>query len=219
VKRLQIESLGARIVDTGQDLAAAETEARRYVRGKQNFYYIHDPTDPVLPLGPATIACEILEQLPQTDSIVVPVGDTALIRGIAAALRHLKPETLVIGVQAEAAAAYYFSWKAGYAVPKHQYETVADGLATSTPVAENVRQIKETVDEFCLVSDREMLNAMRVLLAEEGITSEPAGAAATVALVSGKLVRTGRLLVLLVTGGNPSPEVPKQVKDELGSHR
>jgi threonine dehydratase len=207
VKRSCIEKLGARVVESGRDLATAEGEARQYVLGKQGLYYLHDPSDPVLPMGPATIASEILEQLPQADTIVVPVGDTALIRGIATTVRWVKPEVTVVGVQAKGAPAYYLSWKAGYVVPAPSAETIADGLASSVPLFTNVQQIKRLVDEFCLVSDEEMLNAMRVLRLQEGVLSEPAGAAAAAALLSGKAGRVGARTVLLVSGANSSPDL------------
>src|SRR5256712_1231714 len=103
VKRARIAALGAKIVEEGAaDLSAAFEQAAACSR-TQGFYFLNDATDPDLPAGPATIALEIFEQLPSVDTIVVPMGDTALIRGVAATAKHLSPTVRIIGVQAEQA--------------------------------------------------------------------------------------------------------------------
>lgn len=109
VKRGRIATLGAEIVESGgSDLAAAFELAAEYAK-RPGVYFLNDATDAYLPAGPATIGCEILEQLPEASSIVVPMGDTTLIRGIAAAVKQLAPRVKIIGVQAERAPAYYQS--------------------------------------------------------------------------------------------------------------
>jgi threonine dehydratase len=168
---------------------------------------LDDATDPDLPAGPATIGCEIVEQLPEVDAIYVPMGDTALIRGVASAVRHLANQKVrIIGVQPERAPAYYLSWKRGEAVSTETCDTIADGLATRTPDAENVREIRELVDDVCLVSEQEMLGAIRHLLFEEHVTAEPSGAAATAVLLQANADMRGNT-VALVTGANVTPEV------------
>lgn len=116
VKRARIANLGAAIVERGMsDLTAACKEASAYSQ-KEGVYFLNDATDPDLPAGPATIAWEILDALPSTDTIYVPMGDTALIRGVAAAAKQGSPKIKIIGVQAESAPAYFLSWKKGEAV-------------------------------------------------------------------------------------------------------
>jgi len=203
VKRARIAELGAKIVECGPDLAAAFRAASEYAR-RDGVYLLNDATDPDLPAGPATIACEVLEQLPQADSIYVPMGDTALIRGVATAAKQISPEVRIIGVQAERAPAYYLSWKKGEVVGTDTCDTIADGLATRTPEADNVRAIRELVDDIRLVSEQQMLAAIRHLRQKEHITAEPAGAATTAAwLQEGR----GNKVVLLVTGANVAPDV------------
>jgi len=206
VKRARIAALGAKIVEEGAaDLSAAFEQAAACSR-TQGFYFLNDATDPDLPAGPATIALEIFEQLPSVDTIVVPMGDTALIRGVAAAAKHLSPTVRIIGVQAEQAPSYFLSWKHGQAVPTETCNTIADGLSTRIPEPDNVRAICELVDEVVLVTDSQMLAAIRHLALDEHIIAEPAGAAATAALLHAKF-QCGRHTVLLVTGANISPEV------------
>ena len=204
VKRARVAALGATITESGRDISDAVAEASRYARG-DGVYYLSDATDPDLPAGPATIACEILEQAPDTDVIYVPMGDTALIRGIGAAARFLAPAVRVIGVQAESAPAYARSWTEGRVVTTPTCDTVADGLATRTPEADNVRAIRELVADVQLVSDAQMLAAIWHLLLEEHLVAEPAGAATTAALLQSRPL-PGRRIVLLVTGANIAPD-------------
>ena len=206
VKRARIAALGARIVEDGAaDLRAAFEQAAAHAEDP-GVYFLNDATDPDLPAGPATIALEILEQLPSADTIVVPMGDTALIRGVAAVAKQLSAAIRIVGVQAVRAPSYYLSWKEGRAIPTDTCDTIADGLATRIPEHENVRAIRELVDEVVLVSEDEMLAAIRHLALEEHVVAEPAGAAATAALLHEKLV-PGERTVLLMTGANVTPDV------------
>lgn len=206
VKRARIAGLGAAIVEKGSaDLAAAFEAALEHSR-KTGAYFLNDATDPVLPAGPATIGCEILEQLPETQAVYVPMGDTALIRGAAAAIKQKNPAVKIFGVQAETAPSYFLSWKSGVATATEACDTIADGLATRTPDAENVSAIRELVDEVILVSDEEMLRAIGFLVMEEHVVAEPAGAAATAALLQRKTQMNGNS-VALVTGAN----IPREI--------
>jgi threonine dehydratase len=206
VKRGKIASLGAQIVESGgTDLAAAFELANEYAR-RPGVYFLNDAADADLPAGPGTIGCEILEQLPEVSAIVVPMGDTALIRGIAAAVKQIAPRVRIIGVQAERAPAYYRSWKEDRVVGTETCDTIADGLATRTPDAANVREIRNLVDEVVLVSEEQMLRAIEILLIEEHVLAEPAGAASTAALLNGGS-DFGDNVVLVVSGANISREV------------
>jgi threonine dehydratase len=206
VKRGKIASLGAEIVERGgADSAAAFELAAQYAK-RQGVYFLNDATDMDLPAGPGTIGCEILEQLPGVGAIVVPMGDTALIRGIAAAVKQIAPRVKMIGVQAERAPAYYRSWKEDRVVGTETCDTIADGLATRTPDAANVRDVKSLVDDVVLVSEEQMLRAIEILLVDEHVLAEPAGAASTAALL-GECAELGDNVVLVVSGANISRDV------------
>jgi len=206
VKRGRIAGLGAEIVESGGgDLASAFALAAEYAK-QPGVHFLNDATDEDLPAGPATIGCEILEQLPETNAIFVPMGDTALIRGIAAASKQLAPQVKIIGVQAEQAPSYYLSWKEGKVVGTETCDTIADGLATRTPEAANVRDVRSLVDDVVLVSEEQMLRAIETLLVEEHVLAEPAGAASTAALLRGRAV-CGDRVALVVSGANISREV------------
>jgi len=206
VKREKIAALGANIIDVdGADLNAAFQEARAYSE-KAGVYFLNDATDPDLPVGPATISSEIREQLPECDTIVVPMGDTALIRGVAAAAKQLWPAMKIVGVQAEQAPAYFRSWEQGHPVCTETCDTIADGLATRMPDAANVAVIRELVDEVILVSDQQMRSAIAHLVFEEHVIAEPAGVATTAAVLHSK-TSFGKNVVLLMTGANVAHDV------------
>ena len=206
VKRGRIAALGAAIVESGGgDLASAFELAADYAK-EPGVYFLNDATDADLPAGPATIGCEILEQLPVASAIFVPMGDTALIRGLAAAVKQIAPKVKIVGVQAERAPSYFLSWKADKVVGTETCDTIADGLATRTPEAANVRDVKNLVDDVVLVSEEQLLRAIEVLLLEEHVLAEPAGAASTAALLQSS-AGCGDHVVLVVSGANISREV------------
>lgn len=206
VKRAKIADLGAEIVEEGSaDLAGAYQRALEYSQ-KRGVYFLDDATDTDLPAGPATIACEIFEQCPSADVIFVPVGDTALIRGVASAAKHLSAKVRIVGVQAERAPSYYLSWKQGRSIGTETCDTIADGLATRTPESANVAAIRELVDDVLLVSEEEMLRAVSHLLLQEHTVAEPSGAAATAAVLKSNK-GSAQHIVALVTGANITPEI------------
>jgi threonine dehydratase len=209
VKRARIAGLGARIVEVGSDISDALVEARSYV-GRTGAFMLDDSTSADVPLGTAAIGCEIVEQLPNVSEVWVPMGDTALIRGVASAAKHLGPNIRVIGVQAETAPAYYLSWKKGEVVSTETCSTIADGLATRTPVLENVVDIREIVDEVHLVSDDQIIEAMRHLRDFENVLAEPAGAATTAAWIAHSGTERAEA-VLLVSGGNIAKDLLERI--------
>jgi threonine dehydratase len=208
VKTRRILDLGARIVAIGNDLSAA-IEAAYAEAERTGAFFLHDATDPDIPAGTATIGTEIVTQLPSTDVIFVPMGDTALIRGVASAAKHLKPSIRIVGVAAANAPAYYLSWRGGAAVSTDTANTIADGLAVRRALAANVAAISALLDDVRIVEEDELLAAMAHLMTREGVTAEPAAAAATAALMKDR--EAAGTIVLLVTGSNVAPDVLERV--------
>ena len=230
IKAARIRALGARIVEEGDDLSAAIDAAQDYAAGAPAFF-LHDASDPDVPAGTATIGLEIVAQLPAVDVIYVPMGDTALIRGVASAAKQLRPSIRIVGVVAGQAPAYLLSWQRSRgiaatdvvqafrpadtadlkvrATSDHDVvetatcDTIADGLAIRRPLAPNVAAIRELVDEVVAVSEQEMLDAIALLETREQVIAEPAGAAATAGLR--RHGRLGATNVALVTGCNARP--------------
>jgi threonine dehydratase len=212
VKAARIRELGATLIETGIDLTAAIDAAREYAAARSGMFFLHDAEDPDIPAGTAQIGREVVEQLPAADAIYVPMGDTALIRGVASAAKELKPSMRIVGVAAESAPAYYLSWQQGAPVETETANTIADGLAVRRPLQPNVAEIRRLVDEVVLVSEREMLEAIARLHFEEQVTAEPAGAAATAAWL--KRRNPARTSVALVTGRNIAPDVMDAISSE-----
>lgn len=207
VKRARILNLGAEVVERGAaDQSAALDGAAAFAR-ERGHYFLDDSSDPLIVAGTATIASEIFDELFEPDVIVVPMGDTALIRGVAAEAKRRHPSVRVIGVQAKQAPAYAHSWRENRVVVTDTCDTIADGLATRHPLEPNVRAIRELVDDVRLVSEEEFLRAIGVLLLDEHVVAEAAGAAATAAFLQDTASYEGKNVVLLVTGAN----VPRNV--------
>lgn len=204
-KTARIESLGAHLTEAGADIEGARRAAEACV-AETGALLLDDATDGNIPIGAGTIGVELLEQLPDCATVVVPVGDSALIRGVAAAIKRERPLVGIAGVQASEAPAYYRSWKAGRVVTTETANTIADGLATTRPTEANVVAVRELVDDMVLVTEDEMRDAMRWLLAEERLVAEPAAAASVAALLQSPGSRPGPV-VALITGKNVAPEL------------
>jgi threonine dehydratase len=207
VKRARIVALGAKVVERGTMGGSAASEGAAEFAREHGHYFLDDASEPLVPAGTATIASEILDEIPAPDVIFVPMGDTALIRGVAAEAKRRHPGVRIIGVQAEQAPAYVRSWQQGRVVVTDECDTIADGLATLRPLETNVIAIRELVDEVRLVSEQELLDAIRILLLDEHVVAEASGAAATAAFLQDSSAYADAEIVLLVTGANVSPEV------------
>ena len=204
VKAERIVALGAGLVESGADLSAAIDAAGEYA-ARTGAFFLHDAADPDVPLGTAAIGTEIVAQQPAVDRIYVPMGDTALIRGLAASAKQAKPSVTIVGVVAANAPAYLRSWQQGAAIGTASADTIADGLAVTRPLAGNIDAIRRLVDDVQAVTEEEMLAAIRHLRDREGVVAEPSGAAATAAYMKdGSRSATN---VLLVTGCNIAPGV------------
>jgi threonine dehydratase len=201
IKRARIITLGATVEEVASQAGALADAAASFAE-EHNYYFLNDASDDLVPAGTATIAAEILEELPAPDVLIVPMGDTALIRGVAAEAKRRRPAVKIVGVQAAEAPSYFRSWHEDRVVTTETCNTIADGLATCVPLEHNVRVIRELVDEVCLVSEDELLYGIRTLLFAEHVVAEAAGAAATAAYLQNQAAYAGRTVVLLVTGAN-----------------
>ncbi|MGE3193236.1 MAG: threonine ammonia-lyase [Microbacteriaceae bacterium] len=164
--------------------------------------------------GQGTLAFEILEQVPDVENIIVPIGGGGLISGIASAFAQLAPEigrrVRIIGVQAENAAAYPPSLAAGEPIAITTSPTIADGILVGRPGALNFEIIRETVDEIVTVADDDTARALVMLLERAKLVVEPAGAVGVAAAITGAIAVDGPTVVL-ISGGNIDPMVMERV--------
>lgn len=164
--------------------------------------------------GQGTIALEILEQVPDVENVIVPIGGGGLISGIASAFAQLAPEVgrrvRIIGVQAENAAAYPPSLAAGEPVSITTSPTIADGILVGRPGELNFAIIRDTVDEIVTVADDDTARALVMLLERAKLVVEPAGAVGVAAAITGAISVDGPTVVL-ISGGNIDPMVMERV--------
>lgn len=201
LKMDKIRGLGAELRVIGADLAQASLAARE-AAAAEDLIYVEDGEDPALMAGAATVGWEILEEMPETDTIVVPVGGGNLIAGIALVARRLKPSVRVIGVQSAAAPSVTRSFEAGRVIDVPS-ATFAGGLATSFPGKLAFGVMRDLVDEMVLVSEAELRAEIREALVSRATLIEGAAAAAFAALRRYG-ISWGTRIVLIQTGANVS---------------
>jgi len=164
--------------------------------------FVHAFDDDTVIAGQGTIGLEILQQRPDLDAVIVPIGGGGLIGGIACAIKTLRPDVKVIGVQPASLPSMQAALKHGGPVTIPAATTIADGIAVRRAGERTVPLVKRYVDEIMTVSDEEVANAILLLLEREKTLAEGAGAAATAALINRKLGLEGKNVVVLVCGGN-----------------
>jgi threonine dehydratase len=193
----------------GATVLFAESGAAAFARAEQlardeGSIFVHPFDDAAVIAGAGTVGAELAEQLPELDAVVVPVGGGGLIAGVAVAMRALSPQTRIYGVEPEGAASMHQSVRAGAAVslsdPPH---TIADGLAAPMAGKLNYQVVRDMVDDIVLVSDDAIRTAMHLLITRSKQLTEPAGAAALAALLTGVIPDVGgRNVTAILSGGN-----------------
>ena len=202
VKVRAIEDLGAEVIAAGEDFESARARCEE-LAAEHGYRYIHSGNEPLLIEGVGTHTAELLEQQPQVDTIIVPIGGGSGAAGACIAAGALKSDVKVIGVQSEAAPAAYESWRSRE-MRTAPIRTAAEGLATGSAFALPQRIIREQLDDFVLVSEEAIRQAQVALIEGTRNLVEGAGAAplAAACLLSERLA--GRTVALICSGGNIS---------------
>ena len=211
IKVTTCQKLGARVVLHGKDFAEAKTRAHE-IGTKEKLAYIDGYDDPSIIAGQGTMGLEILEQVPNVDAVIVPVGGAGLIAGVSLAVKTKRPKVKVIAVEAENVASFSAALKMGKPTRIEMQPTLADGLAIPQ-VGKNAFEIaKSRVDRSVIVTEEQIaLSILRIVELEKGVVE---GAAATplAACLSGDLKSLARKrVVLLLCGGNIDPNVLSRV--------
>jgi threonine dehydratase len=196
-KQVATAEYGAEVVLRGETFEESYAAARSDPDGR---VLVPPFDDEAIIAGQGTIALEMLEQAPDADTFVVPLGGGGLLSGIAVAVKALRPEVRVIGVQAEGCASWTPSLAAGHPVEIERVTTVADGIAVQRPGDITFPLVERFVDEVVEVSEDEICRAIVVLLERSKLMVEGAGAAGLAALLAGKL--KSREAVCVLSGGN-----------------
>ena len=195
------EGYGAKVVLAGDCYDDAYAEALRICE-EEGARFLHPYNDLEVITGQGTLALEILQELPSADIIIVPAGGGGLLAGVALAAKLLNPRVQVYGVQAEGASAIAQSFQAKHLVTTETASTIADGIAVKVPGDITVDLINRYAAGVVTVSDREIANAILLLMERCKQIVEPAGATPLAAVLSGKLDVKGKRVVCVMSGGN-----------------
>ena len=204
VKVAAMEGLGAELVVAGAKFDDARENAER-LAAEHGYRYVHSGNEPHLIAGVATQTLEIVEQEPEVEVVIVPVGGGSGAAGACVVAAAVNPELKVIAVQSEAAPSAYRSWKEARPVEAPD-QTYAEGLATRAPMELPQRIMREHLHDFVLVSEDEIRAAQRTMIESTRNLVEGAGAAALAAALRLRDELRGRRVALVASGGNVSRE-------------
>ncbi len=201
IKVTSARRFGARVVLRGRDFDEACSEARRLEK-EEGSIFVHPFDDPLIVAGQGTLGLELLEQQPELEAVVVPVGGGGLIAGVALALKESGARVRVIGVQAERMPGMKVALEKGRIETIARAPTLADGIAVRRVGKETFPLVQRYVDEVVTVSEEEIAHAILLLLETEKTVVEGAGATTLAALMGSKVGLRGKRVVLLLSGGN-----------------
>jgi threonine dehydratase len=201
----RMRALGASVRHAGRDFDAAKDEARAFA-SREGALFVEDGREIPVAEGAGTIAMELCAYHAPFHELVVPLGNGALLGGMAAWVRAHAPHVRVIGVCARNAPAMERSWRSGTVVSTATASTVADGIAVRVPVPEALAYLHGLVDDIVLVSEHSLLSAVRLLFEATGLLIEPAGAAGVAAVLEHRPTFGPGLIATPLCGGNLTRE-------------
>jgi threonine dehydratase len=200
-KVARMKDLGATVQLAGRDFDDAKAHARAYAE-REGAPIVEDGREPAIAEGAGSIAVELTANVEPIHSVVVPLGNGALLGGVGTWFRHASPSTRIVGVCAAAAPAMRESLLAGRPVETKDARTIADGIAVRVPVPEALAYLAPVVDEVVLVSESSLRQAMSMVLDATGLVGEPAGVAGIAALIEHEDLRGPGLVATLLCGSN-----------------
>ncbi len=211
IKVATCHRFGAIVVLHGETFQEAREHAGA-LAASRNLTYIHGYDDPAIIAGQGTVALEILEQVPDLEAIVVPIGGGGLIAGVSLVIKSLRPEVRVIGVEPAMTSCFHAAQAAGHPVRVGIHPTVADGLAVSIAGDNAFTIARSRIDQLLKVSEEHLALAILRMVELEKLVVEGAGGAPLAAMLSGQLPElAGRRTVLVLGGGNIDPNVLSRV--------
>jgi threonine dehydratase len=210
-----IEEYGAKVVKHG---LFHDERFRKAIEIRKSTGAILIPPfdDPDIIAGQGTIGLEICEDLPDVDTVVVPIGGGGLISGVSVAVKGLKPAVRVIGVEPEKASSMYQSIRNGKITHLTDTTTIADGLATREPGKLTFEIVKHYVDEILLVSEEQIEKAVFTVIRESHLLVEPSAGAAFAAVTEKAHLKSNEKVVIVVSGGNISLQMLSRILSKYG---
>lgn len=208
LKADRMQKLGATLHRQGHDFDDAKALARAYC-AEHGLWMVEDGLEPEISEGAGSIAVELLEAMPAPDVVLIPLGNGALLNGMARWIKASAPATKVIGVVAHGAPAMALSWKAGQAI-EQEASTIADGVAVRVPIREAVTDMLSLADDVIQVDDALIVKAMRLVHRHAGVVTEPAGVLGVAALLAEEGAFSGKRVATVLCGGNLTEESARQ---------
>lgn len=213
VKVANTRRFGAEVHFHGSTLSDAMGEARR-IEAEQHRVLVHPYDDDAVIAGQGTIGLELLEQLPRLTAVIVPIGGGGLVSGIALAIKSIRPDVRIFGVEAAAAASALASRRAGHIVHIETTETIADGIAVKRVGDRTFPIIERYVDDIVSVVEEEIAESVHLFLERQKVLAEGAGAAPLAALVGGHLpLDPSDVAVMVLSGGNVDVNLVQRIID------
>lgn len=209
LKLERMRAFGAEVRLHGDDFDAAKLAGKKYAR-QNGLIFAEDSRDVEFSEGAGTMAVELLQYPKPFDAVVVPLGNGAMIAGIARWLKAHSPQTQVIGVCAAGAPAMEQSWRSGTVVETEAIHTIADGIGVRIPVPEAVEDLKGIVDEVLLVEDAQTIEAMRLIYTHTGLQVEPSAGVGVAAIRHNLGLFMGKRLATILCGSNVTAEQARQ---------
>ena len=207
------KSYGAEVVLYGEVYDEAYEKARQ-IQKQSGAVFVHPFDDREIIAGQGTIGIEILEDIPDADIIVVPIGGGGLISGIAIAAKHIKPDIKIIGVQTKNLPSMARSLSQNHITTVEGPATIADGIAVKTPGELTFKIVKKFVDDIVTVDEDEIANAILLLLERAKVVSEGAGAASVAAILNRLDIVRNKKIVALISGGNIDVNMLSRIIDK-----
>lgn len=204
VKLERIRSVGGIVRLSGRDFDEAKEHARAAAE-RMNLMFVEDGRDPAITAGAGTMAMELTDSAPAIDTLLVPLGNGALLAGVGCWFRSRSPGTRLVGVCAEGAPAMALSWRSHTVRSTANVDTIADGIAVRVPIPEALEDLRNVVDDIVLVGEAAIKTAMRLVEQHLRLIAEPAGVAGVAALISYPSLARG-LVCTPITGGNVTLE-------------
>ena len=210
LKVASIRSYGATILEKGADYDEARLNAETLAK-EHGYRYIHSANEPHLIAGVGTIALEMIEDQPDLDAVIAPVGAGSCASGTAIAYKTLSPSTQIIAVQTDELPAVYNSWLSGKLESTPPAKTIADGLATRQAFQLPLQILRDLADEFILVNDAEIRTAIRLYIEKAHTIAEGAGAAPLAAAIKLREQLKGKKVGLILTGANITGDIIQDI--------
>jgi threonine dehydratase len=199
----RMRSMGAEVRQEGDNFDGSKESAKAFC-ASTGAHFVEDGRDIAISEGAGSIAVEMTQRR-TFDTVLVPLGNGALITGMARWIKHVAPDVRIIGVSSATADAMEASWRSGTVIERPSANTIADGIAVRTPVPEALEDMKGLVDDVVLVSEEALLRGMKIMFDRAGLVIEPAGIAGVAAVLEHQQLRSERLATVLC-GSNLTSE-------------